>query len=44
METFGVLESESFAQAGVGIGGEAGDTGQGHGSAEGGDQAQRKRR
>ncbi|MET9461094.1 hypothetical protein ABZY05_39650 [Streptomyces canus] len=43
MEAFGVLGSESFAQAGVGIGGEAGD-GQGHGSAEGGDQAQRKRR
>ncbi|GHE14072.1 hypothetical protein GCM10010339_83440 [Streptomyces alanosinicus] len=31
-----------FEQAGVGIGGEAGDGGQGRGSAEDGDQAQRE--
>lgn len=35
-------EPELFAQAGVGIGGEAGDGGQGPGSAEHGDQAQRE--
>ena len=35
-------QPEVFAQAGVGIGGEAGDGGQGRGSAEDGDQAQRE--
>lgn len=37
------VSCELFAQAGVGIGGEAGDGRQGRGSAEDGDQAQCKR-